>query len=110
MLPNPQLISIPEIRWEYAHQQSNGHGMLRTENLGLLFHRCLTMVLRLKTHGFIHSLMIYHGISDILLKDADRALTFNRVYPQGIAYIEREVAAVESPQSASPSCLSNTVL
>ena len=64
--------------------------MLNTEKLGLLFHHCLAMMLRLKTLGSIHSLIVYHGISDILLS----ALTFNQIYPQGHAYIERDLAAV----------------
>ena len=68
------------------------------------------MVLRLKTLDLIRSLIVYHGISDILLKDADCALTFDRAYPQGLVYIERSLAAVESPQSASSSRLFNAVL
>ena len=64
--------------------------MLHIEKLGILFHHCLAMVLRLKTTGSIRSLIVYHGISDILLS----ALTFNRIYPQGPGYIERDAAAV----------------
>ena len=55
--------------------------MLQTEKLGLLFNRCLAMVLCLKTLGSIHSLTVCHGISDILLKNADRAPTFDPAYP-----------------------------
>ena len=97
MLPNLLLIVIPETGWEQAPQQSNERSMLHTEKLGLLFHRRHAIVLCLKTFGFICSLIVNHSISDILLKDADRALTFNRAYPQGLAYIERDLAAVESP-------------
>ena len=80
--------------------------MLHTEKLGLLIHHCLAIVQRLQTLCPIHSLIVYHGISDILLS----TLTFNRIYPQGPGYIQRDVAAVESPQCASPSRIFNAVL
>jgi hypothetical protein len=89
--------------------------MLQTEKLGLLLGIYSIVVLiwcsirlRLKTLGLIRSLIVYHGISDIPLKDADRALTYKRVYPQGPIYTERDVAAVESPQCVSPSRFFNT--
>ena len=64
--------------------------MLHTEKLGILFQHCLAIALRLQILGSIRSLIVYHGISDILLS----ALTFNQIYPQGLAYIERDLATV----------------